>query len=112
MKTQEAWLHGCKRALSFGILLTCQSLIRVLLSEPGGWQVRMSSDAAAREQMEKVAEVLVTDRCATFEDCIRWARTKFQVRGSCLLGRGPFLGTLWFGDHFVRLLYVCVRACV
>lgn len=41
--------------------------------------VRQASDAAAREQLEKVFEVLVTDACQSFEDCIRWACLKFQV---------------------------------
>lgn len=41
------------------------------------WQ---ASDAAAREQLEKVVEVLVTERCKTIEDCIEWARKKFQAR--------------------------------
>ena len=39
-----------------------------------------SSDSAAREQLEKVVEVLDTERCTTFEDCIAWARHRFQVR--------------------------------
>ena len=44
-----------------------------------------SSDSAAREQLEKVVEVLDTLRCRTFEDCIAWARHRFQVRhkGRC-----------------------------
>lgn len=41
--------------------------------------VKASSDAAAREQLEKVVEVLVTERCSSFEDCVAWARRKFQV---------------------------------
>ena len=36
--------------------------------------------AAAREQLEKVVEVLDTERCKTFEDCVAWARRRFQVR--------------------------------
>lgn len=47
--------------------------------------VKSSADAAAREQLAKVVEVLVADKVATFEDCIAWARLKFQV------GRGPGL---------------------
>ncbi len=39
-----------------------------------------ASDAAAREQLEKVVEVLGTERCTTMEDCIAWARNKFQAR--------------------------------
>lgn len=43
--------------------------------------IKASSDAAAREQLEKVVEVLVAERCSSFEDCIGWARRKFQVSG-------------------------------
>jgi len=42
-----------------------------------------SSDSVAREQLEKVLEILDTERCTTFEDCIAWARRRFQV--SCIL---------------------------
>ena len=41
-----------------------------------------SSDSAAREQLEKVVEVLDSERCTTFDDCIAWARRRFQVRPS------------------------------
>eukprot|EP00887_Chlorella_sp_A99_P004082 scaffold23.g4082.t1 len=40
--------------------------------------VKTSSDAAAREQLEKVVEVLVSERCSSFEECVAWARRKFQ----------------------------------
>lgn len=45
--------------------------------------MKSSADAAAREQLAKVVEVLVRDKVASFDDCIAWARLKFQV-GSCL----------------------------
>ena len=38
-----------------------------------------ASDSAAREQLEKVVEVLDTERCVTFDDCIAWARNNFEV---------------------------------
>ena len=41
-----------------------------------------SSDSAAREQLEKVVEVLDSERCTTFEDCIAWGRRRFQVSAS------------------------------
>ncbi|KAK2076935.1 hypothetical protein QBZ16_005163 [Prototheca wickerhamii] len=39
---------------------------------------RAAGDAAARDQLEKVARVLVAERCASFDDCLAWARRKFQ----------------------------------
>ena len=41
--------------------------------------IQLASDAAARGQLEVVHEILVSDRCATFQDCISWARKKFEV---------------------------------
>jgi len=38
-----------------------------------------AGDSAARERLERVAEVLVGDRCHSFEDCISWARRLFEV---------------------------------
>ena len=38
-----------------------------------------SGDSAARERLERVAEVLVSDRCRSFADCITWARRLFEV---------------------------------
>jgi hypothetical protein len=42
--------------------------------------VKTSADAAAREQLAKVVEVLVRDKVSSFEDCVAWGRLKFQVR--------------------------------
>lgn len=42
-----------------------------------------SGDSAARERLERVAEVLVSDRCRCFADCITWARRLFEVRLAC-----------------------------
>jgi Ubiquitin-activating enzyme active site len=38
-----------------------------------------AGDSAARERLERVAEVLVTERCRSFEDCVAWARRLFEV---------------------------------
>ena len=62
--------------------------------------MRQASDAAAREQLERVVEVLVTERCKTLEDCIEWARQKFQARsaaeGGCPACRRP---GAWLKQH-------------
>lgn len=39
---------------------------------------RKAADATAREEVERVVECLVTERCTTFEDCISWARFRFE----------------------------------
>lgn len=40
--------------------------------------IKHNADAAAREQLQGVVELLVTDRATTYEQCIQWARTRFQ----------------------------------
>ncbi|CAM6046261.1 unnamed protein product [Sphagnum compactum] len=40
--------------------------------------IKTAGDAQARELVERVVECLVTDRCTSFEDCIKWARTRFE----------------------------------
>ena len=73
-----------------------------------------ASDAAAREQLEKVVEVLGTERCTTMEDCIAWARNKFQARPAP--PRCPGLVRYWpqsrkHGDRLAnQLLHVCCSA--
>lgn len=64
--------------------------------------VKTSADAAAREQLAKVVEVLVRDKVASFEDCIAWARLKFQVR----IGKSA-LDYLASGYGSMRLLFLC-----
>jgi hypothetical protein len=65
---------------------------------PAAEAVKSSADAAAREQLAKVVEVLVADKVASFEDCIAWARLKFQV------GRG---GEMLDGHTFAVLCDIC-----
>ena len=47
-----------------------------------------AGDSAARERLERVAEVLVTERCRSFEDCIAWARRLFEVQQPVLVVAG------------------------
>ena len=55
--------------------------VNAYLSNPAKYlaAIQQASDAAARGQLELVYEILVSDRCATFQDCISWARKKFEV---------------------------------
>lgn len=50
-----------------------------MLVPPFADTVKTSADAAAREQLAKVVEVLVRDKVLSFEDCVAWGRLKFQV---------------------------------
>jgi ubiquitin-activating enzyme E1 len=39
---------------------------------------RRAGDASARENLEKVSECLLDSRCETYEQCVSWARIRFQ----------------------------------
>ena len=39
---------------------------------------RAAGDASARENLEKVSECLLKSRCATYDECVAWARRRFQ----------------------------------
>lgn len=41
--------------------------------------LQQASDAAASQQLQMVYEVLSSESCITFTDCIAWARRKFEV---------------------------------
>ena len=46
-----------------------------------------ASDASARESIEKVVEVLCGEPMSSFNDCIKWAVLRFQVRPHTLVLR-------------------------
>jgi ubiquitin-activating enzyme E1 len=41
--------------------------------------MRKAGDAQARELLERVCECLDKERCDGFEDCIAWARLKYDL---------------------------------
>ena len=70
-------LLSCRCML--GVRELCMHALCAFRSEVCVGLNMQASDSAAREQLEKVVEVLATERCVTFEDCIAWARRNFQV---------------------------------
>lgn len=43
-------------------------------------QAEEQGDSQTREKLEEIADVLIDGRCTSYEECIAWARHKFQVR--------------------------------
>lgn len=86
MCTVHSFPHNIDHCLTWGrsefegLFEKAPSEANVYLLDPEKYLagVRHSADAAAREQLQKVVEVLVTERCKTFDECLLWARTKFQ----------------------------------
>ncbi|PSC67218.1 Ubiquitin-activating enzyme E1 2 [Micractinium conductrix] len=86
MCTLHSFPHNIHHCLTYarsefeGILEKTPTEANAFLSDPDKYisSAKASSDAAARQQLEKLVEVLVSERCQSFEDCIAWARRKFQ----------------------------------
>ncbi|BDA45843.1 Ubiquitin-activating enzyme E1 1 [Coccomyxa sp. Obi] len=86
MCTLHSFPHNIDHCLTYarsefeGMLEKSPTEANAFLTDPAKYlaAVRQASDSAAREQLEKVVDVLETERCVTFDDCIAWARRNFQ----------------------------------
>lgn len=93
MCTVHSFPHNIDHCLTFarsefeGMFEKAPTEANAYLADPEKYvaTVRASSDAAARDQLEKVVAVLADERCNTFQDCISWARHIFQVCSSSTL---------------------------
>ncbi|CAM6104520.1 unnamed protein product [Calypogeia fissa] len=86
MCTVHSFPHNIDHCLTWarsefeGLLEKTPAEANTFLSKPEEYKAAMRSagDAQARELLERVVEVLIDERCSTFEDCILWARKKFE----------------------------------
>lgn len=86
MCTLHSFPHNIHHCLTYarsefeGALEKTPAEANAFLADPASYlaNAKHSSDAAAREQLEKVVEILVHERCTNFEDAVAWARRKFQ----------------------------------
>ncbi|XRB18925.1 ubiquitin-activating enzyme E1 [Pseudoscourfieldia marina] len=86
MCTLHSFPHNIDHCLTWarnefeGMLEKAPAEANLYLKSPSeyGANAKQAGDAQAREQLERVYESLVTVRCKTYEDCIRWARLRFQ----------------------------------
>lgn len=86
MCTVHSFPHNIDHCLTWaksefeGLLEKAPAEANVYLSDPAKYvaDIRSSADAAGREKLASVVEVLLQDRCTSFEECISWARHKFQ----------------------------------
>eukprot|EP00271_Cylindrocystis_brebissonii_P015800 TRINITY_DN38822_c0_g1_i1.p1 TRINITY_DN38822_c0_g1~~TRINITY_DN38822_c0_g1_i1.p1 ORF type:complete len:1057 (+),score=227.94 TRINITY_DN38822_c0_g1_i1:231-3401(+) len=86
MCTVHSFPHNIDHCLTWarsefeGLLEKTPTEANVYLEKPGEYakQARQASDPQAREALERVVECLVTERCRTFEDCVEWARNRFE----------------------------------
>eukprot|EP00250_Pteridium_aquilinum_P024603 c29318_g1_i1 orf=171-3329(+) len=86
MCTVHSFPHNINHCLTWarsefeGLLEKAPAEANTFLSKPEEYKASMKSagDAQARELLERVVECLVTEKCITFEDCILWARKRFE----------------------------------
>ena len=86
MCTVHSFPHNIDHCLTWarsefeGLLEKAPTEANLFLESPEKYiqAIRQNPDAAAREQVEKVADLLVLDSVSTFNDCVAWARLKFQ----------------------------------
>ncbi|KAL6657251.1 hypothetical protein ACP70R_005031 [Stipagrostis hirtigluma subsp. patula] len=86
MCTVHSFPHNIDHCLTWarsefeGLLEKTPNEVNSFLSNPAQYAaaMRKAGDAQARELLERVSECLGKERCTTFEDCITWARLKFE----------------------------------
>ncbi|KAL2541456.1 Ubiquitin-activating enzyme E1 2 [Abeliophyllum distichum] len=86
MCTVHSFPHNIDHCLTWarsefeGLLEKTPAEVNAYLSSPNEYISAMNKagDAQARDTLERVLECLDKDRCDTFQDCITWARLKFE----------------------------------
>ncbi|XP_030537490.1 ubiquitin-activating enzyme E1 1 [Rhodamnia argentea] len=86
MCTVHSFPHNIDHCLTWarsefeGLLEKTPAEVNAYLSSPLEYTNAMSNagDAQARDTVERVLECLEKERCETFENCIAWARLKFE----------------------------------
>ncbi|KAL8154242.1 hypothetical protein V2J09_012002 [Rumex salicifolius] len=86
MCTVHSFPHNIDHCLTWarsefeGLLEKTPAEVNAFLANPSEYtsSMRNAGDAQARDTLERVLECLDRDRCESFQDCITWARLKFE----------------------------------
>ncbi|GAB4857367.1 E1 ubiquitin-activating protein [Ancistrocladus abbreviatus] len=86
MCTVHSFPHNIDHCLTWarsefeGLLEKTPTEVNAYLNNPAeyGSAMRNAGDAQARDTLERVIECLDKEKCETFQDCITWARVKFE----------------------------------
>ncbi|KAL9247036.1 hypothetical protein vseg_020507 [Gypsophila vaccaria] len=86
MCTVHSFPHNIDHCLTWarsefeGLLEKTPAEVNAYLNNPAEYAAAMTKagDAQARDTLERVIECLDSDRCETFQDCITWARLRFE----------------------------------
>ncbi|XP_051131736.1 ubiquitin-activating enzyme E1 2-like isoform X1 [Andrographis paniculata] len=86
MCTVHSFPHNIDHCLTWarsefeGLLEKTPAEVNAYLSNPSEYTsaMRNAGDAQARDNLERVLECLDSEQCESFQDCIMWARLKFE----------------------------------
>ncbi|KAL5974963.1 E1 ubiquitin-activating protein [Asimina triloba] len=86
MCTVHSFPHNIDHCLTWarsefeGLLEKTPVEVNKFLSKPNDYlsAMRSAGDAQARDLLERVIDCLDKERCETFQDCVTWARLKFE----------------------------------
>ncbi|PON85895.1 Ubiquitin-activating enzyme E [Trema orientale] len=86
MCTVHSFPHNIDHCLTWarsefeGLLEKTPAEVNAYLSNPGEYTAAMknASDAQAKDTLERVLECLDREKCETIQDCVAWARLKFE----------------------------------
>ncbi|KAG6631174.1 ubiquitin-activating enzyme E1 1-like isoform X2 [Carya illinoinensis] len=86
MCTLHSFPHNIDHCLTWarsefeGLLEKTPAEVNAYLSNPSEYSTAMTNagDAQARDNLERVLDCLDKERCETFQDCVTWARLKFE----------------------------------
>ncbi|PON59883.1 Ubiquitin-activating enzyme E [Parasponia andersonii] len=86
MCTVHSFPHNIDHCLTWarsefeGLLEKTPAEVNAFLSNPSEYttSMRNAGDAQARDTLDRVLECLDREKCETFQDCITWARLKFE----------------------------------
>ncbi|XP_068636995.1 ubiquitin-activating enzyme E1 1 isoform X2 [Aristolochia californica] len=86
MCTVHSFPHNIDHCLTWarsefeGLLEKTPAEVNTFLSDPAKYtsDKKSAGDAQARDLLERIIECLDKERCETFQDCITWARLKFE----------------------------------
>ncbi|CAA2969374.1 ubiquitin-activating enzyme E1 1-like isoform X2 [Olea europaea subsp. europaea] len=86
MCTVHSFPHNIDHCLTWarsefeGLLEKMPAEVNAYLSNPAEYTsaMRNAGDAQARDNLERILECLDRERCESFQDCIAWARLKFE----------------------------------
>lgn len=86
MCTVHSFPHNIDHCLTWarsefeGLLEKTPAEVNAFLSNPNEYTSAMKNagDAQARDNLERIIECLDGDKCESFQDCITWARLKFE----------------------------------